>query len=66
MRESRTSGSVGGWGGKPPWPTRRALGEAWIERMVETPKFNIETQRVKVPPNQDWSSVGSESCAGPG
>ena len=43
-----------------------ALGEAWIERMVETPKFNIETQRVKVPPNQDWSSVGSESCAGPG
>ena len=22
MREIRTSGSVGGWGGKPPWPTR--------------------------------------------
>ena len=26
MREIRTSGSVGGWGGKPPWPTRHLQG----------------------------------------
>ena len=25
MREIRTSGSVGGWGGEPPWSTRRFL-----------------------------------------